>query len=390
MNNGKAISIVGAGPGGLTAGIVLSKFGYNVNLYEQNADVGLRFNGDFQGLENWSDNEDTLEILSKIGIKINFLCQPYSGKDGFFYGPRLNKITVNTSRPLFYLIERGSNPNSLDQGLKQQAEDVGVNIIWNKKVDSVKDDVAIVGSGPKAADAIAKGMVFQTSYKDVFIGFLDNRIAPKAYAYLLVNDGKATFATCMFENFKYERLYFEKALEVMRNTVDIDISDEKEFGGFVNFFNKPIILKDEKILYVGENAGFQDALWGFGIKYAMLSGYMAALSIINRKSYRELCKKHLYPKLQTSLANRWLFAQLHNPGYSYLLNKIASMKDVIPPLRKHYNSSFYKRVIYHIARNWYHTRLVDKQCMHEHCSCVWCRHGRHAHSELNISKVVQE
>jgi len=30
------IKIVGAGPAGLTAGIVLRKFGYSVNLYEKN------------------------------------------------------------------------------------------------------------------------------------------------------------------------------------------------------------------------------------------------------------------------------------------------------------------------------------------------------------------
>lgn len=385
MSFNNVVTIVGAGPEGLTAGIVLRKFGLQVNLYEQNSDVGLRFNGDFQGLENWSDEEDTLDFLKRIGININFLCQPYSGSDGYFYGPKLKQIKVQTSRPLFYLIERGSNSNSLDQGLKLQAEEAGVNLLWGEKLESVKDGNVIVGSGPKAADAIAKGLLFNTSHKDVFVGYLDNKIAPKAYSYLLVNKGKATFATCMFEDFKNERLYYERALELMRKTVDIDIRDEKEFGGFVNFFNEPIISKDERILYVGENAGFQDALWGFGIKYAMYSGYLAAKSIINDNSYQELCQKYLYPKLQTSLANRWLFAQLHNPGYTYLLNKIAKMEDVIPPLRKHYNTSFSKRIAFKIAMRWYHSRLIDKQCMHEHCDCVWCKHGKLSHAELNIS-----
>ena len=380
MNNKDSVTIVGAGPAGLTAGIVLRKFGYQVNLYEQNNDVGLRFNGDFQGLENWSDEEDTLDFLNRIGIKVNFLCQPYSGSDGYFYGPKLKQIKVKTSRPLFYLIERGSNPNSLDKGLKQQAEDAGVNLLWGEKLESIKDGIAIVGSGPKAADAIAKGLLFNTSHKDVFVGYLDNNIAPKAYSYLLVNKGRATFATCMFEDFKNERLYYERAFNVMRQTVNLDIWDEKEFGGFVNFFNEPVISKDERILYVGENAGFQDALWGFGIKYAMYSGYLAARSINDGSSYQELCQQYLYPKLQTSLANRWLFAQLHNPGYTYLLNKMGKMEDVIPTLRKHYNTSFSKRITYQIAKKWYHTRLIDKQCMHEHCDCVWCRHGKLAHN----------
>ncbi len=378
--NKEKVTIVGAGPGGLTAAITLAKAGYEPIVYEQNQSVGQRFNGDFQGLENWSDEEDTLRFLDKLGLKVNFLCHPYTGKDGYFFGPKLKKITVQTSRPLFYLVERGSNSHSLDQGLKAQAEEAGVKILWGEKLEAIPTGRAIVGTGPKAADAIAKGLIFKTSHEDVFIGYLDNKIAPKAYSYLLVNNGSATFATCMFDDFRNEKIYYERAFNVMRQTVDIDIRDEKEFGGFVNFFNEPVLAKDERILYIGENAGFQDALWGFGIKYAMLSGYLAAKSIIDGTSYEELCRKHIYPKLQTSLANRWLFAQLHNPGYNYLLNKMSKMEDVISPLRRHYNISFSKKITYRLAKRWYRSRLIDKQCMHEHCDCVWCRHGKHAHA----------
>ena len=379
MSKEKYITIVGAGPAGLTAAINLANAGFETTVYEQNQNAGLRFNGDFQGLENWSDEDDTLQILNQIGIKINFLCHPYSGNDGLFYGPKLEKVKVKTSRPLFYLIERGSNPNSLDQGLRKQAEELGVNILWGKKLESVDDSKAILGTGPKAADAIAKGMVFRTPLDDIFIGFIDDKIAPKAYAYLLVNDGKATFATCMFEDFQNEKIYYERALRALNTVIDIDINEPEEFGGFVNFFNEPKISKDNRILYVGENAGFQDALWGFGIKYAMLSGYYAAESIINNQDYKKLCEINLLPKLKTSLANRWLFAHLYNPGYTFILNKLKTMDDVIPALKKHYNTSMSKKLVYQIAKRWYKTRLIDKQCMHENCDCVWCRHGKHAH-----------
>ena len=379
MSKEKYITIVGAGPAGLTAAINLANAGFETTVYEQNQNAGLRFNGDFQGLENWSDEDDTLQILNQIGIKINFLCHPYSGNDGLFYGPKLEKVKVKTSRPLFYLIERGSNPNSLDQGLRKQAEELGVKILWGKKLESVDDSKAILGTGPKAADAIAKGMVFRTPLDDIFIGFIDDKIAPKAYAYLLVNDGKATFATCMFEDFQNEKIYYERALRALNTVIDIDINEPEEFGGFVNFFNEPKISKDNRILYVGENAGFQDALWGFGIKYAMLSGYYAAESIINNQDYKKLCEINLLPKLKTSLANRWLFAHLYNPGYTFILNKLKTMDDVIPALKKHYNTSMSKKLVYQIAKRWYKTRLIDKQCMHENCDCVWCRHGKHAH-----------
>ncbi|NOX17791.1 MAG: NAD(P)/FAD-dependent oxidoreductase [Chlorobi bacterium] len=382
IRTNKNATVVGAGPAGLTASIILKKAGYDVDLYEQNDNVGLRFNGDFQGLENWSDEEDTLDIFKNIGLEINFLCQPYSGDDGIFFGPNRKSVKVKTSRPLFYLIERGSNENSLDRGLLKQAEAVGVNIHWGEKLDIVKDSPTIIGSGPKAADAIAKGMVFKTTHKDFFIGFLDNKIAPKAYAYLLVNNGKATFATCMFDDFKNEKLYYRRALARLDSVVNIDKIEPKEFGGFVNFFSEPKYSKDNGVLYVGENAGFQDALWGFGIKYAMLSGYYAAQSIIAEEDYKELCKKNLVPKLQTSLANRLLFANFTNFGYSFILSRLGKLPDVIVPLRKHYNPSTAKRIFYKIAKRTYKSRLIDKQCMHIDCDCVWCRHGKSEHREV--------
>ncbi|MCZ7616427.1 MAG: hypothetical protein M5T52_23440 [Ignavibacteriaceae bacterium] len=116
----------------------------------------------------------------------------------------------------------------------------------------------------------------------------------------------------------------------------------------------------------------------------MLSGYYAAQSIIHKQDYYALCERYLFPKLQTSLANRWLFAHLYNPGYTFVLNKMKSMDDVIPALRKHYNSSISKKIIYSLARRWYKTRLIDKQCMHEHCDCVWCRHGKLAHASTEV------
>ena len=51
----KEIKILGAGLSGLTAAINLAKEGYRVDVYEKNKDVGMRFHGDIQGLENWSE-----------------------------------------------------------------------------------------------------------------------------------------------------------------------------------------------------------------------------------------------------------------------------------------------------------------------------------------------
>jgi len=77
--------VVGAGPSGLVPAIVLQKAGFQVKVYEARENVDMRFHGDFQGIENWSREEDILKTLDKLGISINFRCAPFYG--GRVYGP---------------------------------------------------------------------------------------------------------------------------------------------------------------------------------------------------------------------------------------------------------------------------------------------------------------
>lgn len=371
--NPKEIHIAGAGPSGLTAAINLARAGMRVIVHEKNQDVGMKFNGDFQGLENWSTEEEVPEFLSSIGISTNFLCEPYYAE---FYGPSLKRISVKSSMPHFYLVERGVNNGSLDQGLKQQAIDAGIEIQWNSKLEKIKSKPTIAGTGPKAADVIAKGIVFNTSYPDCAFGFLDDRIAPKGYAYLLVHKGSATFAVCLFEDFQNEKTYFHRGLEALHKVIDIEITNQKEFGGFGNFFFHERIITKEGILYTGENAGFQDALWGFGLKNAMLSGYLAAKSILENTPYTVLHRKYIAPRMRVSLANRWWFARLRNRGYELFLSKIANVKDAMEVLIQQHRLNWKKNLTYYFARLRYRTRLIDKNCMHKDCDCIWCRHGK--------------
>src|SRR3990167_9090360 len=121
VNKDSRVHIVGAGPASLVAAINLARAGIETVIHERKSDVGFRFNGDFQGIDNWSTDVGALEFLSSIGISTNFLCEPYS--IGKFYGPSLREHVIETSRPLFYLVKRGTDDNSLDQGLKLQAID---------------------------------------------------------------------------------------------------------------------------------------------------------------------------------------------------------------------------------------------------------------------------
>ena len=64
----KKIKIAGAGISGITSAINLVKRGYDVEIYEKKETIAHRFNGDFQGIENWTTPEDALDLIRNYGI----------------------------------------------------------------------------------------------------------------------------------------------------------------------------------------------------------------------------------------------------------------------------------------------------------------------------------
>ncbi len=333
MENYRKIRIIGAGPAGLTAAINLAMNNYAVTVYEKNSDVGMRFNNDFQGLENWSTEDDVLNLIKTVSIKPDFFCKPFYG--GLLYGPS-SSAQIQSDSPFFYLIKRGKDPDTLDAALKKQALNLGIKIIFNAPMDI--NDGDIIATGPKRPRIIAIGVVFQTNLEDTAIVILDDTVAPKGYAYLLVSDKKATLATVLFTDFKQGNQYIEKTILKFRNLVSFEIQNPQKFAGFGNFFIQKSAVESGK-LFVGEAAGFQDFLFGFGIRYAITSGYLAAKSITDGLDYNKLWKNYFGKQLRASSDNRKLYDFFGTVLYDNLIKKTGASKDPRGLWLKFYNSS---------------------------------------------------
>jgi flavin-dependent dehydrogenase len=339
------VSIIGAGPAGLTAAIVLRRHGFPVRVFEMSAEVGHRLNGDFQGLENWSSEQDVMGLLTECGLEMNFICAPYYG--GTVVTPGMAPAVINSDRAIFYLVKRGPFPGTLDMGLKEQAQEAGVEIIFNTRRDSGRG-MDIVGTGPQGVNIVASGITFATTLEDKAEVVFDDAIAPKGYAYLLVHRGQGTLATVLYRDFSKKNECLSSLVRFFRDSRTVDINDEKKFTSYGNFFMRPSQVEG-KTLYVGESAGFQDGLWGFGLRYAILSGYLAAQSIIAGTDYDRLWKGRFKPSLEMSLVNRYLFEKFGHSGYRYLSRKLAQ-GNPCEYLRRHYNHSWWKRLLLPLAR----------------------------------------
>ena len=367
----QAVHIVGAGPAGLAAALTVARAGGRAIVHEQRPDVGGRFHGDLQGIENWTTHGDALDELEALGVARSFEHQSY--REGVFYDPEGREYVYRSPDPLFYLVRRGRESGTLDQGLKRQAVAAGVELRFRDPVRRLPNG-GIVAGGPRGPDGIVVGYVFETHRADgVFVALSDD-LAPKGYCYLLVSRGRGTVAACLFADFHREKMYTDRMLAFFREKAGLSMSNAMRFGGTGNVL-LPATARHGNILFAGEAAGFQDALWGFGMRLAMLSGHLAARAILEGtpETYDRLWRSRLGGQLKASIVNRYAFSRMGDRGYVRLMSSIARARNAREWLRHHYAASPWKRFVFALTGRAAASRRPPPGCALSSCDCTWCR-----------------
>lgn len=150
-------------------------------------------------------------------------------------------------------------------------------------------------------------------------------MAPKGYSYLLVCGGRGTIAACLFADFHNEKLYVERTLDFFRARTGLKMKSIRRFGG-AGKFDPPRAARRGNLLFAGEAAGFQDAFWGFGMRYANVSGCLAAQALPQNQlaACDTIWKRRFGGMLRTSLVNRCLFERLGERGNLMALRQSGS------------------------------------------------------------------
>lgn len=359
----KTIIIAGAGPAGLSAAIHLRRSGYPVEIYERRKTVGARFIGEYQILENYSRKEDVLEELTKMGIEANFEHIPV--REAKLFDDRATARNVRSQHPYGFFLRRGSASGTLDRGLEAQARDLGAAIRFGEHLAPEEADIVATGPGP--ADGIAKEIAFHTGSSDRVEVIFDPELAPGGYAYCFILNGWGTLGLALLKGYSQLERQFEKAIERFQLLSPFEVNSPQPGYSYMNFYLHGSSQKGGA-LFAGEAGGFQDYLFGLGIRYALISGHLAARAVVENVDYDRLWRERFEGMMRASVTSRLLYESLGGFGLR-LFAWQAAHRDFRKFLHAWARPSWWRLVLRPLAE-----KLLGKaaQCAHK-SPCDWCR-----------------
>jgi flavin-dependent dehydrogenase len=359
----KPLIIAGAGPAGLAAAITLRRSGYAVEVFERRQTVGARFIGEHQILENYSRREDVLDELAKMGIETNFDLHPIDW--AHLYDDLGVACRVESSKPYGYFLRRGPESGTLDRGLEAQARRLGAVIHFGEKLAPEEADIVATGPGP--ADGIAKEIAFRSTSSDRVEVIYDPDLAPGGYAYLFILEGWGTLGLALIKEYGRLESLFQKAVERFQSMAPFDIESPRPGYSYMNFFLHESSYKRGKH-FAGEAGGFQDYLFGLGIRYALVTGHLAARSLVEGLDYDQLWSDRFLSRMRSSLSNRLIYESLGRYGLRSFIRR-AAKKDFRDFLFGWAQPAWWRLALRPLAE-----RVFGKaeQCAHK-LPCRWCR-----------------
>lgn len=324
------IRILGAGISGLSAATLLAKEGYPVKVYEKEDHIGGRQEKNLCALRNYK-GEDTLKEVDGLGLELT----PTHEIDNVV------KVSPNAEhriegRGLYYVVARGRDPESIENQLYSLAKDAGAEFVFGN-MDVVYPDIDIVSVGSTwvRRNIYAAGHRYlhaNVESKTMYL-FYDNNVSPQGYL-CLIPDGESTLALSVsFDARKFTLLrpQLDKLLQENQRIKELLSGGtlEEAVDGYGYYSKNPIEHSiDDGKLFVGEAAGFLDASRGFGVRYAIITGALAARSIIDGSDYASLLRERFGNEFDKNLRKRAALDGLSNDDYDQILRGLGEKKSI--------------------------------------------------------------
>ena len=195
-----------------------------------------------------------------------------------------------------------------------------------------REEADIVANGRRTLTFVASGVKFRCQNPDRSIVLFDNSLSEQFYSYLVVNDHVGEIACVNPVGCRHVQQRLRQTIRRFESVLHMEIHGvERRFSSVVSF-GFPRRAGPVHPLEVGEAAGFQDHLAGFGMVYAFRSGYDAAKSIAEHLDYDRLWRKDFSRQLWISSMNRKVYRRLSNRHFEGLIRLLASRNPAVRAL----------------------------------------------------------
>ena len=317
------VRIAGAGVAGLTAAIGLARAGKSVEVLEMKTRVGSSAGTHTEGVRNYL-GRDGLEDLARFGVKV----RPFAVANRVV---RRSRRSVSVVRgPSYYMVDRGGGPQSLERQLLEQALDGGAQVRFKTKAVPSDVDLFATGAPKNSVNIFAGGYRFSHEgsnlESDEIHALFDNDLAPQGYLCILPGPSAHSIYTVSWRALPYGELVekVDRALRLdwVREILGTATRVGRIYGkGY--FHSDPYsIAAQAGVLRAGEASGIQDAVGGFGIRYAVGSGALAAKSLLTGSDYATMLREEFRDDFEVAMKSRAWLERATDEDYDRFLEKL--------------------------------------------------------------------
>ncbi len=317
------VRIAGAGLSGMTAALVLARGGRGVDVFDAKARLLPSSGAHSEGIRNYR----TLDALGELRAA-GFDLAPFATVQRTIRAsPHARTELLG---PAHYLFQRGREPQSVDQTLFRLATEAGARFHFGAAIEPGEADIVATGPPKEETQILGAGYTFSSAgspfRRDVACALFDNDVAPAGYLAITPGIEYHSIYSVSWSEFEYDRLLarVHKVFEVPWIKEILGTSTfVGKIHGRAHFLRDPIEHAEHGgALYVGEAGGFQDAVAGFGFRYAAMTGALAARSILEGQDYRGLLKDAFGEEFIESWAFREKLSRASNDDYDRMFQAL--------------------------------------------------------------------
>jgi len=303
------VRVAGAGLAGLTAANVLAAAGREVVVYERKSRLLPSSGPHTEGIRNYRA-VDAMDELRSFGFDLN----PFATVQRTIR--RSPRFSNELRGPAHYLFLRGRDEHTVDHVLYRRAKAAGVQFCFSQEIEPTDADVAATGPPQDRFNILGAGYTFTAKgsslQRDAAYALFDNEVAPSGY--LTVTPGVDFHS---IYSISWKDLNFESLLARTESAFEIPWVKEllgesrrvSKIHGRAYFTPDPIATAErDGTLLAGEAGGFQDAVAGFGFRYSVITGALAARALIEERDYRDLLRN----VFEREFLDAWAFREKLN------------------------------------------------------------------------------